>query len=124
MFFLAPPLSRLFGVTGESLKQAVENIRFQSWCFLIFAVYLSFSGLFQGSGDVMFATLGSLSSLSIRVIFAYLFAYVVHLGYPSCWYSIPIGWIFSLGLVFFRYRSGKWKEKSVAKRMNQAAKEA
>ncbi len=113
-FTFAPALSRLFGVSGESLRQAVENIRFQSLCFLIFSVYLTINGLLAGSGDVMFSSIGSLTSLFLRVVFAYFFAYALHMGYPSCWYSIPIGWAVSLIVMILRYRSGKWKEKSVA----------
>lgn len=112
-YTFAPSLATLFGVSGEALSQAVENIRFQSKFFLIFSVYFAFGAVLQGSGDVIFSTLGTMSSLVIRVIFAYIFAYGLELGYSSCWISMPIGWVCALAVATLRYASGKWKLKAV-----------
>lgn len=109
------PLAELFGVSGESLSQAVEYIRFQSAFFLIFAAYFAFGSVIQGSGDVIFSSLGTLSSLAVRVILAYIMVYAFDVGYRACWLSVPVGWIVAFAIAFLRYLSGGWKKKSVVK---------
>ena len=114
-YLTASNLAALFGVSGEALHQAVENIQFQSMFFLIGSAYFAFSAVIQGSGDVGFATACTMGNLICRVAFAYIFAYVFSVGYQSCWYSMPIGWTVALCLALLRYRSGKWTHKSVVK---------
>ena len=115
MYIFASGLSRLFGVSGEALEQAVMYLRWQALFFPMFSIYFGFMGVIQGSGDVIVASMCSLSSLFVRVIAAYLFAYGLHLGYASCWYCIPVGWVVCLTMAALRYLSGKWKEKAVVK---------
>ncbi len=119
-FIFAHQLSSLFGVSGEAMTQAIENIRFQSIFFVLFAVYFAFGSVIQGSGDVIFSTIGTLSSLFFRVIFAYIFAYGFNMDYHACWVSMPIGWVVALGVAALRYRSGVWKTKSVVKQEENA----
>ncbi|MBO4831492.1 MAG: MATE family efflux transporter, partial [Oscillospiraceae bacterium] len=52
LYTTAPGIVRLFSLEGESLKKGIEQIRFISTFFCIFAVYMTFSGVLQGSGDV------------------------------------------------------------------------
>lgn len=123
-FCFARPLAALFGVGGEAMGQAIENIRFQSIFFVIFSAYFAVGAVIQGSGDVIFSTIGTLSSLFCRVIFAYIFAYGFGMDYHACWVSMPIGWVVSLTVVSLRYRSGIWKSKSVVKHTQDEPVEA
>lgn len=123
-FFFAGPLSSLFGVSGEAMGQAIENIRFQSLFFVIFSAYFAIGAVIQGSGDVMFSTLGTLSSLFCRVVFSYLFAYGFNMDYHACWYSLPIGWVLAFFVAFLRYRSGAWKSKGVVHNAGKESAEA
>jgi Na+-driven multidrug efflux pump len=68
-----------------------------------------------GSGDVLFSTGITLSGLAIRVVATYVFAYALHCGFASLYYSVPIGWLLLLALAFFRFISGKWQTKRVVK---------
>ena len=112
-YTFAAPLSNLFGVTGEALSLSISYIRFLAFFFWMFAVYICYSGLFQGAGDVVFAMLGSLLSLAVRVIAAYLMVYGFGRDFSAVWISMPVGWVFCLTMALWRYLSGGWKDKGV-----------
>lgn len=113
LFFGAYPLAGLFGVEGESLKQAVEYIRFISYMMLFFSVYQTTIGLIQGSGDALYAMFCSLITLTSRVSLAYVLVFCFDFGYSVIWHTIPVGWILGLVLSLIRYRAGTWKRKQI-----------
>ena len=113
LFIGAYPLAGLFGVAGESLEQSVDYIRTISYLMIIFSVYLTTNGVIQGSGDVLFASLCSLSTLGVRVTLSYILVYCFGFGHRVIWRCIPIGWICALLLSYGRFRSGIWKKKAI-----------
>ena len=113
LYFLAPDFARLFALSGEALAQAVEYQRLTSCFMILFATYMPTSGLLQGAGDVLWTSLTSFSTLTSRVIAAYLMAYAFDLGYSSCWLNIPIGWGLGVAMSLPRYFSKKWMAKRV-----------
>jgi len=112
-YIFAAPISALFGVKGEAMQLSISYVRFLSFFFWMFAVYICFSGLLQGSGDVIYAMLGSLISLAIRVIVSYALVYVFRSDFSAIWKAMPVGWVFCLAMVLIRYYTGGWKEKGV-----------
>ena len=112
-YVFAAPISSLFGVEGEAMSLSVSYVRFLAFFFWMFAIYICFSGMLQGSGDVMFAMLGSLISLAIRVIVSYALVYTFHFDFSAIWKAMPVGWVFCLAMVLIRYYTGGWKEKGV-----------
>ena len=115
-YVFAAPISSLFGVEGEAMALSVSYVRFLAFFFWMFAIYICFSGMLQGSGDVMFAMLGSLISLAIRVIVSYALVYTFHFDFSAIWKAMPVGWVFCLAMVLIRYYTGGWKEKGVVNR--------
>ncbi|MBR5115211.1 MAG: MATE family efflux transporter [Oscillospiraceae bacterium] len=113
--FLAGPLVGLFGVEGEALTLGIKHLRFIAPFYIFFAVYMPMVAVLTGSGDVYFSTGITLSGLAIRVLATYVFAYALHCGFASLYYSVPIGWLLLLALAFFRFMSGKWQTKRVVK---------
>lgn len=113
LFIFAYPLAGLFGVTGDALEQSVEYIRFVSYMMIIFSVYLVTNGVIQGSGDVLFSSISTMSSLGLRVALSYILVFVFDFGYYVVWRTIPIGWICSLILTYARFRTGRWKTKGL-----------
>lgn len=113
LFTGAWPLAGLFGVEGEALAQAVDYIRTISYLMIIFSVYLTTNGVIQGSGDVVYASLCSLSTLGVRVVLSYALVFAFGFGHQVIWRCIPVGWIFALLLSYGRFRSGVWKKKAV-----------
>lgn len=118
-YIFATPLSSLFGVTGDTLDRAVEYIHFLSKFFFMFAAYMITGGVLQGSGDVVFSSMCTLSTLTTRVIVAYVLVYALDFGYAAAWVSIPFGWSIALVLVLSRYASGRWSQKGIVKKQQE-----
>lgn len=116
IYMVAPEFARLFGLSSDSLRIAVEFQRFMALMVFIFAVYIPTGGMLMGAGDTVPSTVTSVVSLFVRVSSAYILAYVFNYGYKSSWVTIPLGWVFAAAIVFIRFSGGKWKEKSVFKR--------
>ena len=112
-WLLAGSLAALFGVTGEARVQATEYIQFMSFFFILFSIYGTYTATLQGAGDVLYASLCTLTSFGVRCAAAYLFAYVFDVGYASCWITIPIGWICCTLVALPRFYRGSWKNKAI-----------
>lgn len=113
LFLFAYPFAELFGVTGASLDQSVEYIRFVSFMMVIFSIYLVTNGVIQGSGDVLFSSICTMSTLGLRVTLSYILVFAFDFGYYVVWRTIPVGWICSLLLTYARFRTGRWKTKGL-----------
>ena len=113
LYFLAPGFAQLFSLSGAALDQAVEYQRWMSYFVVLFAAYMPTAGLLQGSGDVIWASMTSFSTLGLRVAVAYAMVYLFDVGYHACWWNIPFGWGLGCLLSIPRYFSGAWKSKRV-----------
>lgn len=111
----AAPLSAMFGVEGEAQSQAIAYLRFIAVAYPLMAMYLPFSGTFQGCGDPMAAATAAMVALSARVGSAYLMVYAFHMGHSSGWKSYAVGWASALIFVLIHFARGKWKTKSIVK---------
>ena len=69
------------------------------------------NGVLRGSADIKFFLISTIGNLASRVVFAYLFAYII--GESGIWYAVPLGWIIASTISVIRYLKGKWKEKSL-----------
>lgn len=114
LFIFASPVVSLFSLSGESLARGIEQVRFYSVTFWIFAIYMTLGGVFQGSGDVLTQSAITLSALVVRVVLGYIGVYTAVLGYEAAWVTMPVGWIVALTISLIRYFTGGWKKKAVA----------
>ncbi len=112
---LAVQFARLFNLGGVSMNKAVEYQRYMSYCVVLFAAYMPTSGLLQGAGDAIWASVTSLTTLSARVAVSYLLAYAFSVGYASCWLSLPVGWALGIAITYPRYFGKKWMSKRVVR---------
>ena len=113
LIFGSPFLVGLFHMNEAATAIAVEYLQTLAAFFLIFMFMYVSDGVLQGSGDVLFPTIGSMTSLAVRVIVANLVAGII--GYKCIFWSIPVGWVLGTSIVVVRYLSGKWKTKGVVK---------
>lgn len=113
LYFLAPDFARLFNLSGAALDQAVEYQRWMSYCVILFAAYMPTTGLLQGAGDVIWTSMTSFTTLTVRVCVAYLMVYAFDVGYAACWLNIPFGWGLGVLMSIPRYLSNRWKTKRV-----------
>lgn len=93
------------------IKIGVQYMRIVSIFYFFMGLMVITNGVLRGSGDMKFFLASTISNLSIRVIFAYTFAYVI--GQSAIWWAVPCGWLSASAISCIRYRSGKWKNKSV-----------
>ena len=115
LIFVGPYAIMLYHMNEAATAIGVEYLQTLAGFFLIFCVMYITNGVLQGSGDVLYPTLGSITSLTVRVIVANIMAVFPAIGYRSIFYSIPVGWFFGTAIVFIRYLTGKWKEKGIVK---------
>ncbi len=102
-----------FGLNEAACELGARYLRTLVAFFVIFCLMYITNGVLQGAGDVMFPTLGSMSSLATRVICANLLAAFTGVGYASIYVSIPVGWAVGTSIVFIRLLTGRWENKAL-----------
>ena len=71
---------------------------------------LSVAGVLRGAGDTMYPLYASIFGIWIfRVFVAYIFVNVFHWGLIGAWVALVFDQYTRAAVVYFRYRSGKWK---------------
>lgn len=71
---------------------------------------LSIAGALRGAGDTMFPLYASAIGIWVfRVIFAYIFVNIFQWGLIGAWVALVLDQYTRSAIVYFRYRSGKWK---------------
>lgn len=116
LIFGGPYAIRLYHMNEAANAIGVEYLVTLAGFFLIFCLMYITNGVLQGSGDVMFPTIASTTSLATRVIIANIMATIPAIGYRSIFYSIPVGWFLGTSIVVIRYLTGGWKHKGLVKK--------
>lgn len=112
----APVLVGLFGLTsGAGLEYGMAYLHFVAPLICIFCFYFIIGGVIQGSGDVLWSSAATISSLVFRIIVAYLLAFYTPVSYRAAWISVPLGWLWSLTILVLRYRTGAWQRKGIVR---------
>ena len=115
LYIFAEDFAKLFSLSGDSLKQAVEYQHWMSYCIILFAACMPTSGLLQGAGDALWTSMTSFCTLALRVAVAYIMVYALDVGYAACWLNIPFGWTLGILLNYPRYFSRRWMTKRVVR---------
>ena len=123
LYFLGPQISQLFGIKGEALQQCITQLRYMAFVLVVFAIYNPTIGFLNGSGDAMWATAASFTSLGVRVLTAYAAVYLLGGDYRFVWATQPIGWFFAATVGYLRYFTGGWKKKALVKYEAKVAKD-
>lgn len=76
------------------------------------------SGVMRGSGDTLIPMFISLFSLwAIRIPSALILS--KEFSETGIWWSIPLGWLIGLVLLYLYYLTDSWKRKSVIRHINK-----
>ena len=105
-----------FGLGAAAQQLGASYLRTLVSFFVIFCLMYITNGVLQGSGDVMYPTIGSITSLAVRVVCANLLAAFTGVGYACIYISIPIGWAAGTLIVFIRFLTGRWEKKGLVQR--------
>ncbi|MEG0495483.1 MAG: MATE family efflux transporter [Eubacterium sp.] len=99
---------------AEVINIGVQYIQIVSIFYLVMGLMFTAGSVLRGAGDSTAFMIGSLCNFVVRIISAYVLA--GFLGASAIWWSIPLGWFCGLMVNFIRYKSGKWKSKSLVGR--------
>lgn len=75
---------------------------------------LTLAGALRGAGDTMYPLYASIFGIWIfRVLIAYVFVSIFKWGLVGAWIALVLDQYTRAGVVYLRYRSGKWMDKKV-----------
>lgn len=106
VFAFARPLAGIFSPDDQVLDIAVVNMRITAGFFPMLGLIFVYQNFLRSVGDVAPTVWMSLTEIASRSVLAFLFSAMF--GYVGIWWVTPIGWIASVAIGFFRYRSGVW----------------
>lgn len=114
LFFFGYKLIGLF--VNSSSNPDVIDVGFQymkivSLFYFFMGLMVITNGILRGSGDMKIFLVSTIANLSTRIIFAYGLAFLI--GQSAIWWAVPFGWIGASTISVIRYKSGKWKNKSI-----------
>jgi Na+-driven multidrug efflux pump len=113
-FFAPQAILRVFTNEPAVISNGVDYIRFLSIDYFLVTFLFCLNGLLMGAGMTTFTMInGMLSSLMLRIPFAYLFGIVWAMGLPGIGLAAPTATVGSLAIAFLFYRTGKWKHKKL-----------
>ena len=98
--------------SANAIRIGSEYLRIVgSFYFILGLLYIT-TGLLRGAGDATMAMIATLVNFAFRVAFAYISVAITKTE-SMIWWSNLVGWCFGFLVAYIRYRSGKWKQKSV-----------
>lgn len=115
LYMLTPQVVHLYGLEDVSAALAVPIARgCLIACLVIWPFAFTMPNTLKAVGDVKFIMLSSFFSMwAFRVVLSYILVRLFHMGVEAIWYSMYADWTCRGTLYYLRYKSGKWKEKSI-----------
>lgn len=115
LFFFGENFIAAFMDKGEDIAGSIEYgttyLGVVSLFYFLFGIMNCCGSILRGAGDMKFFMAQTFVNLAVRVIITYSLLGVFG-AYIIMW-AMPISWMCSTALSFFRYRSGKWMEKKL-----------
>lgn len=119
LFFFGGAFVGMF-MDAESSANAIrigsEYLRIVGSFYFVMGLMNVTSGVLRGAGDATWAMISTLCNFISRVAFAYIMV-GINGSERSVWWSNLLGWTVGFLIAYIRYRTGKWKEKSLVSDM-------
>lgn len=117
VIFFGRQLMGIFTTDATVIEIGAQYLTIVGLFYAVFGIMFINNGVMRGAGDVFIPMINTLLALwLIRVPCALLFTRVFHMGTNGIWWSIPAGWLIGFAFSSWYYLSGKWKNKTIAKR--------
>lgn len=102
---------KIYHLTPETTTLALQVIRFHAvMCMISWVPSFSLPNTLRAAGDVVWTMIIAIVSMwTFRIITAYIFSYVFHLGLIGIWIAMTIDWTFRAVCYTLRYRGSKWE---------------
>ena len=116
VYFAGPYMIQIFVKSTETeiIRQGREYLNVISYFLIIFGLMYGTNSVLRGAGDVNISMLSTLITLGVRIAAGYTMKYL-GMGPEAIWWSLPIGWAIGLGIALWRYFTGAWEKKAVAR---------
>lgn len=107
----APLFLKIYHLTPKTTTLALQVIRFHAvMCMISWVPSFSLPNTLRAAGDVVWTMIIAIVSMwTFRIITAYIFSYVFHLGLIGIWIAMTIDWTFRAVCYTLRYRGSKWE---------------
>lgn len=107
----APLFLKIYHLMPETTTLALQVIRFHAvMCMISWVPSFSLPNTLRAAGDVVWTMIIAIVSMwTFRIITAYIFSYVFHLGLIGIWIAMTIDWTFRAVCYTLRYRGSKWE---------------
>ena len=80
----------------------------------VWTLSFPFANILRASGDAKYTMMISVISMWVfRIGLSYILAQNMNLGLMGVWYAMFIDWVIRAICFFIRFKSGKWKTKTV-----------
>lgn len=115
LFFLGSAFVGLFldaKTSANAIQIGSEYLRIVGSFYFLMGAMNASTGVLRGAGDATWAMVAVLCNFASRVAYAYIMVAITG-DYHMIWWSNIIGWSVGLIIAFIRYRTGKWKTKSL-----------
>ena len=97
----------------DAIDFALKYLRIVSGFYIVKGFMNAYTGVLKGAGDIGVFVLSTMLNFLVRLIIVYVFANTI--GVSVIYYGVPIGWFVGLLIGYIRYKSEKWKFKSIVK---------
>ncbi|HSV89267.1 MAG TPA: MATE family efflux transporter [Bacteroidales bacterium] len=104
----------IFSADQEVIEIGYQYLTIVSTFYILFSAMFATNGVLRGAGDALMPMLITLFSLWIfRIPSSYFLS--LEMGTNGIWWGIPIAWFVGWIFSHLYYKSGKWKNKVIAK---------
>lgn len=116
LFILGKDIIDLFldeNNSKDAIDFAIKYLRIVSAFYIVKGFMNAYCGVLKGAGDIGVFVLATMMNFLIRLILVYVFSNSI--GESIVYYAVPIGWVIGFLIGYIRYKSGRWKLKSIIK---------
>lgn len=97
-------------MTALALESGSDFLIIASPFYVLVGIKIVCDGILRGGGAMVCFMITTFLDLVLRVILAYIFCGVFHMGYLGIWMSWPVGWTVSSSVSLIFYLTGAWRK--------------
>ncbi len=113
-FVLTPTIVSLYGLSSEATSIAIQTIRIDCVCRLIWSLAFVTPNILHAAGDVKLVMITAILDMWIcRVFFAHVLGVYFGLGLLGTQMGMWLDWVVRVAVFYPRLLSGKWKTKGI-----------
>lgn len=101
------------GDSAQAINIGVQYIRTVGMFYVVCGLMNVTTSVLRGAGDINYSLLSVVMNFVLRIIAAYILAAIFVGSSAAIWWSTPFGWLIGFVVSYLRFRTGKWKLKSV-----------